>query len=71
MEQKMIATKRLSTAQASVRLGISPESVGTLIKKGLLPALNLSSGNRPHYKIDEDDLARFIESRRTVGGSSS
>ena len=45
--------------------GIAEEKVRSFIKKGQLPALDLSTGNqRPRYLISRKDLSLFIESRR-------
>jgi hypothetical protein len=51
-------------------LGVTAEKVIGWIKSGQLRAVNLSNGaQRPRYRIDLDDLARF-ECSRAVGKQS-
>lgn len=60
-------TQLLTTRQVAERLGLKPDTILDYIRRGLLPALNVASGERklPLYRIAEADLESWIEQRRT------
>lgn len=56
----------MTVREAAEKLGNSRETVRRLILCGDLPAVRTGAGKvRPQYRITEEDLAAFVESRRT------
>ena len=53
----------LRLRQVAERLNISVSGVHALVEKGLLPVICTGAGGKG-YRVTEDDLAAFIESRR-------
>ena len=52
--------KLISVTEAALRANVTPCTIRTYIKKGLLPATNLSYGKvRPRWGIREEDLKVF------------
>ncbi|TWP33848.1 helix-turn-helix domain-containing protein [Leekyejoonella antrihumi] len=59
-----MTTSYLSPAQIAKVLGVHPETVGTWIRTGYLPAVNLSpSKRRACWRISEDELAKWVANR--------
>ena len=58
----------MTVEQVAKHLQVSPRHLRELIRAGALEAWNIGiPGGRPRYRIEPDDLDRFIESqRRTV-----
>jgi len=60
----------LSAQQAADELGLSRPTVTELIRRGDLPATDVSaSPNRPRFRLSPDDVRAFIE-RHRVGVSA-
>lgn len=54
----------LTPPEISKRFGVATEKVLYWIRSGKLRAVNLGNGSiRPRWRIDPDDLARFLEKR--------
>jgi hypothetical protein len=51
------------SAKAAKILGVAVEQIHQYIDRGELKAYNLSLKDRPRWKIDEDDLKVFLQSR--------
>ncbi len=49
--------------QCARLLGVTVGKVLIWIRAGQLKAVNLSSGDRPRWKIHPDDLQRFLDSK--------
>ncbi|WP_430735156.1 helix-turn-helix domain-containing protein [Halodesulfovibrio aestuarii] len=60
-------TNYLSTKEVAARLSVSIKWVQQAIVAGELPASNMSKGKRPSYRVSEDDLTAFMESRAVTG----
>lgn len=59
------ATPRLiNLREAAERTGLGVALLRYAIKTGNLPALDVSTGQRRHYRIRPDDLAAFIGGRQ-------
>jgi excisionase family DNA binding protein len=56
----------LTPPEVAEQLGVDPSRVISWIRSGKLDAVNLSDGLRPRYKIDPDELARFLAARSTA-----
>lgn len=54
----------LTAKQAANRLGLTADSVRALINDGSLRASNFGRGRTPRWRVSEDELNSFIESRR-------
>jgi excisionase family DNA binding protein len=52
------------------QLGVNRQTVTTLIAKGQLQAVNISSGKKPIYRIPKKALEEFLK-RRTVEVSTT
>jgi excisionase family DNA binding protein len=50
----------ITTTEAAGILAVSPRTIRSLIKTGALPAVRIAS----EFRIDQDELNRFIESNR-------
>ncbi|QEG41342.1 helix-turn-helix domain-containing protein [Roseimaritima ulvae] len=62
-----VSARFFTPPQAAEVLGVTPDKVLLWIKSGELPASNLAAnpnGERPRWRIAEDDLARFLFRRR-------
>ncbi|WP_390620652.1 helix-turn-helix domain-containing protein [Caulifigura coniformis] len=60
----LVPEQFLSVREVSERLAVRPAVVLTHVASGELLAANVStSATRPHWRISEHDLARFIEQR--------
>lgn len=55
----------LTLTQVADRLAVSPETVSAWIRNGELAAINVSAGKVPRYRIEESDLEKFLDERRT------
>lgn len=53
----------ITTTAAAQELGVTPRTIRNLIKSGLLPAVRVMS----EYRIDENDITRFISANKTAG----
>lgn len=42
-------------------LRVTPATIRNMIKSGVLPALKLGTGQRPHYRIREKDLMKVLK----------
>lgn len=64
----MTTTQLLTVKQVCERLQISYDGVLNLIASGDLPAHNISggAGTGARYRIDQRDLDRWLESRKTA-----
>lgn len=62
------AVARITVNQAAVELGIDRAGVLRLIKKGDLRAINVAPSDaiRKTWRIDEDDLRRFMAARGNI-----
>jgi excisionase family DNA binding protein len=61
----MADIKALSVDEVAERLGYGKAHIYKLIKNGDLQAINLSSGTKqPRFKVDSEDLEKFINSRK-------
>ena len=56
----------LTLTQVAERFDVSPETVSAWIRSGELAAVNVSAGKVPRYRIEEQDLERFLQSRQTI-----
>lgn len=65
-EAKASIPRLLKVSEVSALLGQTQTATRNLILAGELPAINISAGIRPAYRIPEPDLARFLEARRTA-----
>jgi excisionase family DNA binding protein len=65
-EAKASIPRLLKVSEVSELLGQTVHATRNLIQAGELPAINISMGRQPVYRIAEPDLARFLESRRTA-----
>jgi excisionase family DNA binding protein len=65
-----LTPRSLSIREACERMGCGWKFVYELIQTGVLPAYRLTKNGR--YRIEEDDLERYIDSRRyrPKGGGS-
>ena len=63
------APELLTTREVAERLRVKPATVIGWIKRGELAAINVATGNRklPLYRVTDDDLAAWVESRRQKG----
>jgi excisionase family DNA binding protein len=52
----------MTTAQAAEILAVTPATIRSMIRIGVLPAVRIIS----EYRIDEEDLHRFIEENKTA-----
>jgi predicted site-specific integrase-resolvase len=59
----MTDVKFLTPPQVARILGTDAGRVLTWIRSGALKAANLSEGDRPRWKINPDDLQRFLDTR--------
>ena len=59
----MQAGNFLSPPKVAKLLGVAVEQVHAFIARGELKAFNLSLHDRPRWKIAEEDLNAFLESR--------
>ena len=55
----------LTVEQVAKRLLTGPAAIRRKIRDGNLPAVNIGSVQRPQWRIDEDDLARWEAERRS------
>jgi excisionase family DNA binding protein len=67
----MLANMYLTAKQAAERLGVRVQTVYQRIADKSLPAVNMGTDPHPKWRIDEDELARFIARRTTVQGEPS
>jgi len=51
----------ITTAQAADILAVKPATIRSMIRIGILPAVRIIS----EYRIDEEDLNRFIAENKT------
>ena len=51
----------ITTAQAADVLAVKPATIRSMIRIGILPAVRIIS----EYRIDEEDLNRFIAENKT------
>lgn len=59
------APRHLSPPEVARRLGVAPRKVVSWITAGQLRAANVSDGpQRPRWRIDPVDLARFLAARQ-------
>jgi excisionase family DNA binding protein len=49
--------------EVAEHLGVSDRTIRNWIVSGLLPATNIGSPARPHYRVAESDLDRFLAER--------
>ena len=63
----MSTRSALSTQAVAERLSVSDRSVRRWIIGGQLAAIVLGSSIKPIYRIDADELERFIDARRRPG----
>jgi excisionase family DNA binding protein len=62
----MIATQYFTPPQLAKRLAVSPAKIVGWIEAGELRGTNLATkrdGCRPRYRVSEEDLAEFLNSR--------
>ena len=57
----------MTTAQAADYLGITPRTIRSMIKAGVIPAVRVMS----EYRIDESDISAFIRENKTTSLSRS
>lgn len=50
----------LTTTQAAEQLGLSVKTIRSMIHSGRLTAINVSAANKPHYRIRQSDLHKFL-----------
>jgi excisionase family DNA binding protein len=62
-EGEVLATKLLTTTEASALLGVMPRTVTHYIERGLIEATKYGRD----WLIEEGELRRFQEGRRQVG----
>jgi excisionase family DNA binding protein len=55
----------LRSGEAAKQLGVSKNTLLTLIAKGRIKASNVSTSERPQYRIRQEDLDSF-QARNTV-----
>lgn len=60
-------TNYLSTKEVADRLSVSTKWVRAAIVTGELPAVNVSKGKRPVYRVSETVLANFMNARAVDG----
>ena len=53
-------TELLTVNEAAHRFNVTPNKIRHLIAAGRLQAINVSVGTRPTYRIESDELTRFI-----------
>lgn len=56
----------LSTTDAATALGVSDETVRGWIEEGSLVAADLGKSGSHYYRIQREDLARFLSTRITT-----
>lgn len=56
----------LKVSEAADAMRVSQETVRKLIRKGALPATDVSAGSVPNYRIAVEDLDAFRRDRRTA-----
>ncbi|MFC4454876.1 helix-turn-helix domain-containing protein [Deinococcus sonorensis] len=56
----------ITTADAAALIGVNLDQVQALIRRRKLPAINVSSGTRPVYRLKHSDVLDFIERRSTT-----
>ena len=57
----------MTVREVCSHLGLSkPDSVLALIHRGKLPAVNISAGTRPRWRIRPEDLEQFLRGRQAV-----
>ena len=61
----------LTVKEVAFKLRLSRSGVYSLIRRGVLPYVNLACGTRLLPRIDATDLEAFIESRRQSGKRSN
>ncbi len=57
-------TRYVSITDTCKTLGVSRETVTRLIRDGQLTAVNVGTKDRAAWRIDEDEIARFLARRR-------
>lgn len=55
-----------TTQEVARRWGVNRDKVVAFIRDGQLPAMNLSLGQMPRYRIRREDLEAFEQSRMAV-----
>ena len=66
-----LATQRPADVDAKIRhsltseLNVSVMSAHSLITKGELPAVDIGTGKRKHWRIDRADFDAYLERKRT------
>lgn len=50
----------LTVGEVADRMRVSRRTVLRLIHSDKLPAINISSGSQPRFRIDDEELAAFI-----------
>lgn len=53
----------LPTSEVAERLGCSHDTALRRIRDGELPAINISTGVRPRFRVTDVDLEAFLEAR--------
>ena len=51
----------ITTAKAAEILAVNPATIRSMIRAGVLPAVRILS----EYRIDEQDICRYIEENKT------
>lgn len=60
-EQERAAYTYLKPARIAEQFDCTAVHVVNLIKTGKLKAINIGTGDRPEYRVNPDDFARFLE----------
>ena len=59
----MDARNHITTAVAAERLTTTRDHIVDLINKGILPAVNISTGRKPRWRIPQADFDAFLAAR--------
>jgi excisionase family DNA binding protein len=62
--KRVYGVRYLSTAEAAEVVGVGRMTLYRWCKEGLLPSSNISTGDRPRYRIAEADLHAYMEDRK-------
>lgn len=71
MSDSLQFSRLVRVRDASEQLAMCKNGVRMLITDGLLPAINLSKGRMPRYRIRQEDLDAFLRSRYSGEVSSN
>lgn len=61
-----MTTVHLKIQAIAAELGVSEMTVHNLITGGSLPAVNIGTGKRAHWRVSRADLDRYLDEQRAA-----